>query len=74
MQYNYVSPQLVCQNNEAVELVEDNTWFVVGIQVLLLLAATIYLGMSVWCVTKKRGKFTGKFSMKNGVSVQLECK
>ena len=51
----------------------DAWWFVLA-AVVLALAATIYLGLTVWCIYKGHVGFTGNFRwIKVGFSMSAQC-
>jgi hypothetical protein len=51
-----------------------DAWFLVVIAVLLTLGAIITAGMAVWCVVNQKGRFTGRWTLKNwGLSASFEC-
>jgi hypothetical protein len=62
---------LLMRNN----IVRQDAWFLIGVGILLILGATVYLGLSIWCITNGHGRFTGGMSFTNwGMSVWAECR
>lgn len=51
----------------------DVAWFVVAIVVLLGLGATVFIGMTIWCVTHGHGSFTGIWSHRDFFSLNVQC-
>lgn len=51
----------------------DTAWFVVAILALLALGATLFIGMTIWCLTNGHGAFTGAWSYWDLFSVNIEC-
>ena len=51
-----------------------DAWYVILVAVLLALAATVLIGLSVWCVVRQHGAFTGQFRwITRGVKVSARC-
>lgn len=51
----------------------DGPWFVVLAAVLLALGATIFIGMTIWCVVNGHGSFTGGWSWHDLFSLNVQC-
>ncbi|WP_133158345.1 hypothetical protein [Staphylococcus pseudintermedius] len=52
-----------------------NAWFIVLLAVILVIATTIFAGLTIWCLTTQHGKFTGNWHWGlRGVSISVECK
>ena len=55
-------------------LVRFDAWFLILMAVVLSLAATVFLGLTVWCVVHNHGSFTGSWQIKDwGLKVNAQC-
>ena len=74
-----VAPQAAFLWNKArrridAALVRYDAWFLVFLAVILALAATIFAGLTIWCVVYQHKHFTGNWHWHwTGVSVDAQC-
>lgn len=55
-------------------IVRADAWFLVFIAVVLGLAATLFMGLTIWCLVYQHKRFTGNWYWKNGWQVAVECR